>query len=384
MPNPFSFGWLSLQLLREMNLAEIRRKAEVRFHLFVLGEEDAAREVAVKLATLPGGGLHPWVSWHATPLADEGVFQLPATPGAEAPYRLALLVTRDAELHAPDARAHEALVRAGVETIVVLLGGSRLADEGVEPVARPGEAARVRVPAQPTPEELAEALVPAFEAALPEGRGLWVALPRRLPALRQAMVMRMIELVSRVNASYAATTGLAEQIPVLNVPLNAADAIILTKNQLILAYRIALAVGTEGEPRVVMGELLSVIGGGLLFRQVARGLVGLVPVIGWLPKVAVAYAGTRVIGMAAWHWATEGRRLPVEETRRLWRDSMSLAGGLARRATRRFRRARPSPLPEPRPSAVVDDVQRETEIGELTERPEGLEPDAASGAAPEG
>ena len=54
-----------------------------------------------------------------------------------------------------------------------------------------------------------------------------------------------------------------------------------------MSYRIALASGKKGTPRELVGEVLGVIGGGFLFRQGARQLVGLIPVAGIAPKVAV-------------------------------------------------------------------------------------------------
>jgi len=97
-----------------------------------------------------------------------------------------------------------------------------------------------------------------------------------------------------------------------------------------MAYRIALAACKSGSARDVLGELFGVIGGGLIARQVARTLVGLVPVVGLVPKIAVAYAGTRLIGSAAWLWASEGRALPAGEAKRLLRDSRRAARELAR------------------------------------------------------
>ena len=85
------------------------------------------------------------------------------------------------------------------------------------------------------------------------------------------------------------------------------DVVVLTKNQLVMSYKIALAAGRSGRPRDLVGEIIGVLGGGLLFRQVARQLIGLVPVIGIVPKVAVAYGGTWAIGRAVTLWAT-GRR----------------------------------------------------------------------------
>ena len=78
--------------------------------------------------------------------------------------------------------------------------------------------------------------------------------------------------------------------------------LVLTKNQALMVYRLGLAYGAPPEFRDRMAELGSVVGGGFAWRQLARSLVGLIPVWGVVPKVAVAYAGTYATGMAAWRW----------------------------------------------------------------------------------
>jgi uncharacterized protein (DUF697 family) len=78
-----------------------------------------------------------------------------------------------------------------------------------------------------------------------------------------------------------------------------------------------------------------VLGGGLLFRQAARQLVGLLPVIGLVPKVAVAYGGTWAIGRAVVLWATGGGAVTRARLRELSREG--LARG--REVARSFRRA---------------------------------------------
>ena len=93
--------------------------------------------------------------------------------------------------------------------------------------------------------------------------------------------------------------------------------IVLTKNQLLMGYRLVLASGRDGEPKQLIGEILGVLGGGLLFRQLARQLVGLIPVVGIVPKVAVAYGGTWAIGRAVVLWVTEGRTASSETLRTL-------------------------------------------------------------------
>jgi uncharacterized protein (DUF697 family) len=107
--------------------------------------------------------------------------------------------------------------------------------------------------------------------------------------------------------------------------------VILTKNQLMMCYRIALAAGREGEPRALMGEILGVLGGGVLFRTAARELVGMVPVIGIVPKVAIAYAGTQAIGRAMVAWTTEGRQVTADAVARYSREGLEKGRALAER-----------------------------------------------------
>src|SRR2546428_13730087 len=125
-----------------------------------------------------------------------------------------------------------------------------------------------------------------------------LALARHLVPLREPLFSELIEETARTNAMYALTTGLAETVPVLDVPLNLADIVVLTKNQLVMSYKIALASGKSGSPRHMIGEVLGVVGGAFLFRQGARQLIGLIPLAGIAPKVVVAYAGTQAIGRA--------------------------------------------------------------------------------------
>jgi uncharacterized protein (DUF697 family) len=114
-----------------------------------------------------------------------------------------------------------------------------------------------------------------------------VALARRLPALRRAVCEELIRSYSRRNG----LIGAAVFVPGLDMP-------ILTLNQIRLVLRIAYVYG-HGPDRERLAELLPVIGTGFAFRALARELLDLVPVGGWLLKGGVAYAGTRAIGEAA-------------------------------------------------------------------------------------
>lgn len=327
-------GMVVFNLLREVNLREIKREADQPFTLHVVGEVGAATRLAEALSAAPGKhGIHPWVRVVPLPLAaSDGL----SAPGSSDGFTVALVLNDGVD---PDADARTALSRLRALRIPSL--SVVLNDDAVDLVGaatpRPGETARVVLPAGLPGDVLVAQLAPALFERLPADDGARVALARQLPALRRNVIASLIDPTARANAMYAATTGLAEWVPILNLPLNAADVIVLTKNQLIMAYKIALAAGKNGQPRDVIGEIVSVLGGGLLMRQIARELVGLIPVVGIVPKVAVAYAGTRVIGLVVERWALEGRRIEGSEVRALLTEATAGARGLAESVVDRVR-----------------------------------------------
>ena len=162
-----------------------------------------------------------------------------------------------------------------------------------------------------------------------------LAAARRLPILREAYGDWLLNETSRANALYAFSTGIAETVPVLNIPLNMADIVVLTKNQLIMVYKLALAAGRPASPVAVIGELVGVIGAGFLWRQIAREMVGLIPVVGIVPKVAVAYAGTYAVGQAAQAYLVEGQVPGSEQVKRLYIQAMDRGRELAQSLVRR-------------------------------------------------
>jgi uncharacterized protein (DUF697 family) len=189
-------------------------------------------------------------------------------------------------------------------------------------------------PDQPVDAGVADA-VAALAHALPEQDRL--AFARELPVFRPAVADIIIEETARANASFAFTSGLAETVPVLTAPLNLGDMVVLTKNQLVMGYRLVLASGRDGEPKTLIGELLGVIGGGLLFRQMARQLVGLIPIAGILPKVAIAYGGTWAVGRAVLFWVTEGRPATSEAVRSFSKEGLERGRAVAKEIVARGR-----------------------------------------------
>jgi GNAT superfamily N-acetyltransferase len=84
------------------------------------------------------------------------------------------------------------------------------------------------------------------------------------------------------------------------------------------------------------------IGGGFIWRSLARGLVGLVPVWGIIPKTAVAYAGTYALGQGIVQWYLTGREITPEMMRGFYKEALArgkaIARALVERAPKRTRR----------------------------------------------
>ena len=185
------------------------------------------------------------------------------------------------------------------------------------------------------PDSLATEFVPRVLEALPEQH---LSLARHYPIFRIAVARALINDTSFANASYALGTGLAEVIPALDIPFNIADVIVLTKNQALMVYKLGLALGLSPRWQDHVTELGGVVGASFVWRQVARQLVGLIPVWGIVPKVAVAYAGTYAVGHAIIYWYQTGHKISGAGMRQLYVDALAygrqVAQSLLQRAPR--------------------------------------------------
>ncbi|NOX61698.1 MAG: hypothetical protein GXP42_07105 [Chloroflexi bacterium] len=198
---------------------------------------------------------------------------------------------------------------------------------------------------QPLPLE--SDFIPALLKLLPHHL---LPLGHHLPAMRAAAARKLISETSMSNATYVAGTGLAEMVPLLTVPLNVADLVVLTKNQVLLTYKLALLMGREGGLQEEVGPIAGVLGAGFLWRQVARTLVGLIPGFGIAPKIAVAYAGTYAVGHAALRWYAYGEEITNERLRALY--AQALEEGKERLAAIKPQKRPALPRPSLRRSAL--------------------------------
>jgi uncharacterized protein (DUF697 family) len=211
--------------------------------------------------------------------------------------------------------------------------------------------------------QLLSEFVPVVIELLPEHL---LALGRDFPLFRVPIAHHLINETSFSNATYALSTGLAEVVPVLNLPLNVADMIVLTKAQAFLVYRLGLALGLSTQWQEYVSEFGGVLGGGFLWRQLARSLVGLIPAWGIVPKVAVAYSGTYVVGNAILQWYLTGRHISRKQMQALYRQAFdrgkAIAGSLAQKVPRpRLGRRSAAALPAPAGKQVCSNCGRKSD-----------------------
>jgi len=144
-----------------------------------------------------------------------------------------------------------------------------------------------------------------------------VAFARIYPAFRPAVVAGIVNETSTANAQFAFVSNIPALIPVVGGFLSAgADMILLTKNQLMMVYKIAAASGRNlDDQHAIIRELIPVIGTGFLWRTMAREAASFLPLAaGAIPKVAIAFTGTYALGRAAEMFYRFGKK-PTKEQR---------------------------------------------------------------------
>jgi uncharacterized protein (DUF697 family) len=308
--------------LREMDLNAIREQAESPLHIAVVGGASVGKSTLIG-QLLAGPRQHeppgvPPVTEHR--LDANVVLQ---------PYSSVLLMLDATQPEHPHEQQFMDKLPARRLPVVVCYNKSDLVADSQavlnEAMRWPG--AEVVAIAAPDRNSLLRGLAPAMLRA---HRGREVLLARRLPMLREPVSRKLIDDTSFINGAYSLTTGLAEVNPVLDIPLNVADMAVLTKNQALMAYKVALAMGLPSDWRETIPKLATVVGSAFLWRQLARQLIGLIPAYGIIPKVAVSYAGTYVVGQAIYQWCANGEKLRPETLKALYTEALERGRETAR------------------------------------------------------
>ena len=156
---------------------------------------------------------------------------------------------------------------------------------------------------------------------------LSLALARKFPAFRKTVVDNIIQSVARENAMFAIATALPNILPnLMELPWAfgefASDTAFLTANQVRMAFQIGAACGCDIGFANQKAAVVSIVGSAFGWRALARELAGKIPLgEGLIPKGAIAYAGTFVVGKAIQHFQN-GEALSKDEQEAVYRTAL--------------------------------------------------------------
>lgn len=200
--------------------------------------------------------------------------------------------------------------------------------DNVRKATRSRNAANVFFLAKPGAGQIdsAEQLRAAVTESIPD---LAPALGRHHEAWRKAAVRAIIAETSQANAKFALVSNVPSVVPFLGGFVAAsADLIVLTKNQLMMAYKIAAAHGRNLDDHLaIIRELTPVAGSGFVWRTLAREATSFIPfAAGTIPKVAIAYVGTMTLGRAADYYYNHGSKPSRDQLDQFKQQAIELAG----------------------------------------------------------
>lgn len=137
---------------------------------------------------------------------------------------------------------------------------------------------------------------------LKANENLGLPLARRFPVFRSEVTRQLIKRISKENALFSLVTAMPNIVPSpMELPWAvgefASDAAFLTANQIRMAFLLAAASDREIGYAEQKAEVGGIVAGAFGWRAIARELSGKIPLGGGLiPKAAIAYAGTYVVG----------------------------------------------------------------------------------------
>ena len=159
---------------------------------------------------------------------------------------------------------------------------------------------------------------------LDENPTLELALARTFPLFRDAAASRILYRVAREYALFALVTALPNVVPSLfDIPWAvgefATDTAFLTMNQIRMTLHLAAIHGRPvgfAEQKIELG---TIVAGAFGWRALARELVGKIPLGGGLiPKAAVAFAGTYVVGLGLDKFNRTGSGMSRRQNKEAW------------------------------------------------------------------
>lgn len=166
-----------------------------------------------------------------------------------------------------------------------------------------------------------------IEKALSKHPSLGMPLAKSFKPFRDPFVTKVIAHTARENTMFSLATALPDVVPSLielpwAVAEFASDTAFLTMNQIRMAFQLAGASDREVGYMEQKSEIAAVIGSAFGWRALARQIVGKVPFGGGLiGKSAIAYAGTKVLGLSLDKYYGLGYTYAREEREALYADA---------------------------------------------------------------
>jgi hypothetical protein len=164
----------------------------------------------------------------------------------------------------------------------------------------------------------------SIQEILDQRQDIEVALARTYPIFRTCVIDRIISRTAQENALFAVVTGLPNVIPnLLELPWAvgefASDTAFLTMNQVRMAFLIAACHAKPVGYAEQKMELATIVAGAFGWRALARELAGKIPLGGGLiPKAAISYAGSYIVGIGLDRLHRTGAPLSRRERRALY------------------------------------------------------------------
>ncbi len=152
-----------------------------------------------------------------------------------------------------------------------------------------------------------------------------IAIGRYIDAMRTPCANQIIASTASSNGQFAFISNIPTIIPAIgSLVAVGADFLVLTKNQLMMIYKLAAVYERDlNDQWTIYTEMVPVIGAGLVWRTIAREVSALLPfMIGTVPKVAIAYAGTFAAGRAAATYYEQGIKLNWNQMRALYAEAI--------------------------------------------------------------
>jgi hypothetical protein len=167
----------------------------------------------------------------------------------------------------------------------------------------------------------------AVRRVIREHEELALPLARHLEPFRRPAASHIIAKIAMENALFAVATALPDVVPLLSLPWLAgefaSDTAALTANQIRMAFMLGAASNRDIGYREQRNEIGSIIAGAFGWRALARELAGRIPFGGGLiPKAAIAWAGTEVVGRSLERYYRIGYGYTPDERKAAYGDAI--------------------------------------------------------------